>query len=91
MDDVVAFVTARLDEREHFAKTARLAQKHREQMLREVEAMRAVVSRCAARMNEMDVHPNGLVSPRALLARQVLMGLTAIWGDHPDCDPEWTF
>lgn len=44
MDDLIAFVTARLDEREHFAKIARLAQKHREQMLREAEAMRAILA-----------------------------------------------
>ena len=35
-------------------------------------------------MNEMDQYPNGLVSPRALLARQILMWLGAAWSDHPD-------
>jgi len=58
-------------------------------VLREVEAKRATVRRCAARMNELDVHRNGLVSPRALLARQVLMNLAAVWSDHPDYDEEW--
>jgi hypothetical protein len=57
--------------------------------LREIGAKRAIVRRCAARMNEMDAYPNGLVSPRALLARQALMDLAAAWNDHPDYREEW--
>lgn len=57
--------------------------------LREVEARQAIVRRCVGRMNEMDVYPNGLVSPRAWLARQVLMDLAAIDSDHPDYDESW--
>ena len=45
MDKWVAFSAARIDEDEHFAKTAhRLARKHREQMLREVAFKRAVLA-----------------------------------------------
>jgi len=58
-------------------------------VLREVEANRAIVRRCAARMDEMDVYPNALVSPRAVLARQALMDLAAVWNDHPDYDQDW--
>jgi hypothetical protein len=57
--------------------------------LREIAVRRKIVRRCAARMNEMDVYPNGLVSPRALLARQVLIDLAAFWSEHPDYDREW--
>lgn len=89
MDDLVEFLYARLDEREHFAKVARLASKHREQEFREIAAVRNIVRRCAVRMDEMDVYPNGLVSPRALLARQTLMDLGSIWNGHPDYQPEW--
>ena len=53
-------------------------------VLRDVEAKRAILRRCSARMNEMDQYPNGLVSPRALLARQILMDIAAIWNDHAD-------
>jgi hypothetical protein len=58
------------------------------QALREVAAMRAVLRRCRAHMNEPDQYPNGLVSPRAALARQVLVDLTAIWSTHPDYQRE---
>jgi len=58
-------------------------------VLREVEAGRAIVHRCTALMNEPDEYPNGLVSPRAVLARQVLMSLAAVWSDHPDYDEAW--
>jgi uncharacterized protein DUF6221 len=57
--------------------------------LRAVESKRSIVRRCAGVMNELDVYPNGLVSPRALLARQVLMAIAAIDSDHPDYDQEW--
>ena len=57
--------------------------------LREVDAKRDIVRRCAACMNEMDVYPNGLVSPRAVLARQILMNVGAVDSDHPDYREEW--
>jgi hypothetical protein len=109
MDDLIAFLTARLDE---VAAAANEIHRPRDcgsvdrdgefdpdpiwcscdypaRVLRDVEAKRAIVRRCAARMNEMDVYPNGLVSPRALLARQVLMDAATVWDDHPDYRPEW--
>jgi hypothetical protein len=58
-------------------------------VLREVAAKRAILRRCSARMNEMDEYPNGLVSPRALLARQTLMCLASVYSGHPDYRPEW--
>jgi uncharacterized protein DUF6221 len=61
----------------------------RDRVLREVAAHRAIVRRCSARMNEMDEYPNGLVSPRALLARQILADLAAVYSDHPDYRQEW--
>jgi Family of unknown function (DUF6221) len=54
---------------------------------REAEARRSILRRCAARMNELDAHPSGLASPRAVLARQILTDLAAIDSDHPDYDP----
>jgi hypothetical protein len=59
--------------------------------LREATAKRNVVRRCAAVMNEMDVHPNGLVSPRALLARQTLIDLAAVYADRPGYQTGWSF
>lgn len=86
--ELAAFLTARLDEDERYLKSN---QHHlwTQRPLREVEAKRAIVRRCAGVMNEMDQYPNGLVSPRALLARQTLMWLAAIWSDHPDYREEW--
>jgi hypothetical protein len=40
-------------------------------------------------MDEPDQWPNGLVSPRAVLARQVIMNLGATYDDHPSYQPEW--
>lgn len=89
MDDVISFLEARMGEAGTFAMAARMPHAHRENLLRDVAARRSVVRRCAARVNEMDRHSNGLVSPRALLARQVLLDLAGAWGAHPDYDPEW--
>jgi Family of unknown function (DUF6221) len=58
-------------------------------VLREVEAKRKILRRCEARINELDVHPNGLVSPRAVLARQIIAELAAVFSDHPDYRQEW--
>lgn len=101
MNDLIAFLNARLDEDEAAARAAaehpwtrfgaqtaaqvdHIARHDPARVLREVEARRAIIRRCAVRMNEMDVHPNGLVSPRAVLARQALIDLAVIWNDHPD-------
>jgi hypothetical protein len=77
VDDLIAFLAARLDEDEHFAKIARLAQKHREQMLREVAFKRAILA-------QWEHSPAG--SP---VLTNVLYQLTAVYSDHPDYRPEW--
>jgi Family of unknown function (DUF6221) len=56
--------------------------------VRKAEAIRAIVRRCTRYANEMDEYPNALVSPRAVLARQVLMDLGDAWSDHPDYPAE---
>jgi hypothetical protein len=128
MDDLIAFVTARLDEDEAAAKLAareggaweqddpdrrpgaisslagpvvydegspdeyqgaHIARHDPARVLREVAAKRAIVRRCGWSVNEPDQYPNGLVSPRALLARQNLVDLAAVWNDHPDYRAEW--
>jgi hypothetical protein len=87
---LVAFLTARYAEEWAEARDRELAAGLNEsRATREVEAKRAILRRCSAHMNEMDEYPNGLVSPRALLARQTLMDLAAVYSDHPDYDPDW--
>jgi hypothetical protein len=98
-EDLAAFVAARLDELAeadwhvldcsgmphedgHCCEVGRW-------LARDVEAKRAILRRCAAHMNEPDQWPNGLVSPRAVLARQALVALADIWNDHPDYRAEW--
>jgi Family of unknown function (DUF6221) len=121
MDDLIAFITARLDEDEVVARSAaslqadpengwgidgraitphigvvheeesrvHIARHNPARVLREVEAKRAIVRRCGWSVNEPDRYPNGLVSPRAVLARQNLSDLAAAWNDHPDYRAEW--
>jgi len=48
-------------------------------MARLAATSRAILRRCVVRMNELDAYPNGLISPRALLARQILADLAAIY------------
>lgn len=55
----------------------------------DIAAKRAIIRRCAAHANELDIYPNGLVSPRALLARQTLMAMAAVDSGHPDYRQEW--
>ncbi len=69
------------------ALTAFLRHFSENRMLREVEAKRKIVRRCMAGMDELDVYPNGLLTPRALLSRQTLMDLAAVYSDHPDYWP----
>lgn len=57
--------------------------------LREVAAKRDIVRRCWAHMNELDTYPSDLVSPRAVLARTVLVALATAWNDHPEYRQEW--
>ena len=113
MDDLIVFLTARLDETEARALAAREDWDDESQqyewndlseavyahvyaharcldpalVLREVEAKRKIVRRCMAGMDELDVYPNGLLTPRALLSRQTLMDLAAVYSDHPDYWP----
>jgi hypothetical protein len=87
VDDLIAFVTARLDEREHFAKIARLAQKHREQMLREVEAGRLLLRQFELRGNSV----RATVKPPTGGVWDDLLRILALpYADHPGYRPEWT-
>jgi Family of unknown function (DUF6221) len=89
MMDLTAFVTARLDEREHFAKIVRLAQKHRDQMLREVEADRRLI---AAWKETLAVPAAGEQADQAgwRLALELALKLRAsVWSDHPGYRQEW--
>ena len=58
-------------------------------VLRRVEAGRQILRRCSAVMDELDVYPNGLVSPRAFLARMTLRYLAVEYDGHPDYDEAW--
>lgn len=86
-DDLAEFLTACVDEDEREIRNdppvglgyASLAAR----MSREVTGKREILRRCAAVMNEMDIYPNGLVSPRAFLARQTLMNMGIAYDDHP--------
>ena len=78
MDEWVAFLNARLDEKEHFAKAAhRLAQKHRQQMLREVEADRALLA-----LKPWDLETEELMDT-------VLRIRLTVYSDHPGYRDEW--
>jgi hypothetical protein len=58
-------------------------------VLREVAAKRAIVAHCLPLVSEPDQWPNGLVSLRAALARQVMTSLASAWDDHPGYREEW--
>jgi Family of unknown function (DUF6221) len=96
MDDLVAFVTARLDEDErelvkdppHGLGYANLPAR----MRREVEGKRIILARYAdtlARMEDDD-YPAGVARDQAREYEDfVLPCLAAAWSDHPDYDPDW--
>jgi hypothetical protein len=92
VDDLTAFMTARLDEKEQFARAARLPAKNRARLLREVEAQRNILARYAdtlARMEDDD-YPAGVARDQAREYEDfVLPNLAAIDSDHPDYDQEW--
>jgi hypothetical protein len=98
-DDLIAFAVARLNGDASEAAVPEMLwgetaadndmDERRDRALREVAAGRAIVARCALLMNELDQWPNGLVSPRAVLARQVMACLASAWSDHPDYQEEW--
>jgi len=58
-------------------------------ILAECAAKRAIIARCCRVCDELDVHPNGLVSARAVLARQVLADLAQPYADHPEFNQPW--
>jgi hypothetical protein len=95
LDRLVLFLRARLEEDEReLARDPPAGLGYANlpaRMRREISVKQDIVRRCVSRMNEMDAYQNGLVSPRALLARQVLIVQAACWEDHPDYRPglEW--
>lgn len=89
-DGLPEFIMTRLDLEEEFYITARrMVKLHRDNALREIAAKRRIVQRCWRGMNELDPNANGLVTERALLARQVLMDLGHIWADAKGYNPDW--
>ncbi len=102
MDDLIAFLRARLDEDEAAAKAVRPDQDyadsaHQERwsparVLREVAAMRAVVRRyergAAGELPEWKADRELTEAALAILLG-VLRDLAAIWGDHPGYRQEW--
>lgn len=88
-DGLPAFILGKLDLEEEFYNRVRIAKYHKDNALREIAAKRRIVSRCHHGMNEADPLNNGLVSERALLARQVLIDLGHCYADRLDYKPEW--
>ena len=98
---LIAFLTARLDEKQRYAEALLTAGPSDagglvsllRQMLREVEAARAIVTRCGAVLASFGDRENGLwpdVSRRERShARATLLDLAGAWSGHPDYDPEW--
>ena len=92
MDDLIAFLAARLDEREHFAKIGRLAQKHRERLLREVEADRALLANFAeiCQLDDDDTPQERAVRMAVSeVMRMLILDRARVYSDHPDYRPEW--
>lgn len=58
-------------------------------VLADIAAKRKILARCVRFMNEPDQYPNGLVSPRAVLARQMLMDFAEPFASKPGYDPAW--
>lgn len=83
MTDLVDFLRARLWEGEEFARIAHLAARHRERMLREVEAKRRI----------LDLHQRGAFPDCRECGNDypcVTVRLLALmYADHPDYDEEW--
>jgi hypothetical protein len=78
---LIAFINARLAERKLLAE--RISEVIDLPMLREVEALCAVVDDCARGLT----YPANV--PLAGLARRTLAHLAAFWPHHPDYRPEW--
>jgi hypothetical protein len=90
MSGLTAFLAGRYAEEWSAARDQELmAGLDESRATRDVDAKREILRRCAVHMDEPDQWPNGLVSPRAVLARQVIMNLGATYDDHPSYQPEW--
>jgi hypothetical protein len=79
--DLIAFLNTRLAERKLLAE--RISEVVDLPMLREVEAMCAIIADCAKALT----YPAN--APMAGLARRTLAHLAAFWPDHPDYRQEW--
>lgn len=82
-DERITFLRARLDEGERFARTIRIAALHRENMLREIKAKRAIVDACEHALELI------FYGHRADFARGVPGMLCGIWAAHRDYKPGW--
>jgi Family of unknown function (DUF6221) len=88
VDDLIAFLTARLDEDErelvkdppHGLGYANLPAR----MFREVEALRSIADEMARTVNGEFIDEGERV-----VAADVLYGLAVIWSGHPGYRPEW--
>jgi len=80
-------------------RIARLAQKHREQMLREVKAGRARLAyyeHARAKLDHILAHPGemssgdeGMWLGKTAASRMACRYDVAVYSDHPDYRPEW--
>jgi hypothetical protein len=86
MEDLTAFLAARLDEDEEKAKIVAESVGHKSRIPREVEAKCAIVSRCADAIRDQGIWGE---DGQAALAEDVLRHLAAVYSDHPDYRPEW--
>lgn len=104
MSDLVAFVTARLDERAALARAAdgptwdfeaeladaaHIDANDPAHVLREVAAMRAIVAAYEHKAESMARYPNAGNASGLMSLDGVLKHLAAIWDGHPDYRPEW--
>ena len=82
-----------IDDGDAMAVATHMASHDPRRILREVEAERAIVTRCTAVLTSFDDRENGLwpdVSRRERShARSTLRDLAAVYSDHADCQPEW--
>lgn len=86
MDDLIAFLRARLDEDREWAHDTECArQEDPARVLRDVEAKRAIVDLCEG-ADELDMSSPYDQGP--WMAEQILRRLASAWSDHPDYDAE---
>src|SRR6478735_11072312 len=99
VDDLIAFLNARLDEDEAAAKDVRYiwptgfeVTLNPARILREVEAKRVILGACVETLQGEDSHDyltDGGSGEEYELARFVIRQLAAVWSDHPDYRQEW--